>query len=62
MNQGGLIVVSDVLLNFFLAVLGLRCCAGAFSSEWGVFAVVRGLLVVGISLVEEHGLQMCGLR
>jgi len=55
-------VVSDVLLNFFLAVLGLRCCAGAFSSEWGVFAVIRGLLVVGISLVEEHGLQMCGLR
>ena len=28
-------VVSDVLLNFFLAVLGLQCCAGAFSSERG---------------------------
>ena len=43
----------------FLAVLGLRCCARAFSScgEWGLlFVVVHGLLIVVVSLVAEHGL------
>ena len=43
-----------------LAVLGLRCCARAFSScsERGLLlAVVRGLLIVVASLVVEHGLQ-----
>ena len=47
------------LLLFFLAVLGLRCCAQAFSScgEQGLFfIVVRGLLIVVASLVAEHGL------
>ena len=46
-------------LNLFLAVLGLRCCARAFSScgEWGLlFIAVRGLLIAVASLVAEHRL------
>ena len=46
-------------LFFFLAALGLRCCAQACSSfgEWELlFAVVRGLLTAVASLVAEHGL------
>ena len=51
-------------INFFffslvLAVLGLCCCARAFSScgEWGLlFVVVCGLLIAVASLVVEHGL------
>ena len=41
----------------FLAVLGLRCCAQAFSScsEQGLlFVVVRGLLTAVASLVEHE--------
>ena len=44
---------------FVLAVLGLRCCARAFSScgEQGLlFIAVRGLLTAVASLVAEHGL------
>ena len=44
---------------FFLAVLGLRCCAQAFSScgEQGLlFIAVRGLLIAVASLVAEHWL------
>ena len=47
------------LLILFLAVLGLRCCAQAFSScgERGLlFVVVRGLLIEVAYLVAEHGL------
>ena len=43
----------------FLAALGLRCCARAFSScgERGLLLVaVHGLLIVVASLVAEHGL------
>ena len=43
--------------NLFLAVLGLRCCAWAFSScgERGLlFIAVRGLLTAVASLVAEH--------
>ena len=46
-------------IYLFLAALGLRCCARAFSScgEWGLlFIVVCGLLIVVASLVAEHGL------
>ena len=42
-----------------MAVLGLRCCARAFSScgERGLlFVEVRGLLIAVASLVAEHGL------
>ena len=41
-----------------MAVLGLCCCARAFSScdEWGLlFVAVYGLIAVA-SLVVEHGL------
>ena len=44
---------------YFLAALGLRCCARAFSScsERGLlFIVVCGLLIAVASLVAEHGL------
>ena len=43
---------------FFLATLGLRCCAQAFSScsERGLlFVLVRGLIAV-VSLAAEHRL------
>ena len=49
---------------FFLAVLGLRFCARAFSScgERGpLFTAVRGPLTVAASLVAEHRLQTCRL-
>ena len=42
-----------------MAVLGLCCCAQAFSScgERGLlFVAVRGLLIVVAFLVAEHGL------
>ena len=48
-----------IFIYLFLAVLGLRCCAWAFSScgELGLlFAAVRGLLTAVASLVAEHGL------
>ena len=45
-----------IFINFFfLAVLGLHCCAPAFSSfgEWGqLFVVMCRLLIVMASLVE----------
>ena len=46
-------------IYLFLAVLGLPCCARAFSScsERGLlFVVVHGLLMAVASLVVEHGL------
>ena len=48
-----------LFIYLFLAVLGLRCCAWAFSScsEQGLlFVAVRGLLIAVASLVAEHGL------
>ena len=50
---------SSVFFFFFLVVLGLRCCARAFSScsEQGLlFVAVRGLLIAVASFVVEHGL------
>ena len=47
------------LFYLFLAALGLRCCAWAFSScgEWGLlFIVLRGLLIEVASFIAEHGL------
>ena len=59
-----------LFIYLFLAVLGLRFCARAFSScgEQGpLFIAVRGPLTVTASLVVEHRLQMrrlsnCGSR
>ena len=48
-----------LFIYLFLAVLGLRCCAWAFSScgERGLlFVAVRGLLIAVASLVVEHRL------
>ena len=47
------------MVFFFLAALGLRCYARAFSScgEWDLlFLAVRGLLIALASLVAEHRL------
>ena len=46
-------------IYLFMAVLGLHCCAWAFSScgERGLlFIAVHGLLIVVASLVAEHRL------
>ena len=59
-----------ILINLFLAVLGLRFCARAFSScgKWGpLFITLRGPLTIMASLVAEHRLQTrrlssCGSR
>ena len=54
-----IIYVNPLIYFLFLAALGLRCCAQAFSSccERGLlFVVVRRLLIAVASLVEEHGL------
>ena len=48
-----------VCIYLFMAMLGLRCCAWAFSScgERGLlFVMVGGLLIAVASLVAEHGL------
>ena len=48
-----------IFIYLFLTVLGLRCCAWAFSScgEQGLlFVAVRGLLIAVASLIVEHGL------
>ena len=45
--------------HFLLAVLGLRCFAGAFSScsKWGLlFVAVPRLLIAEASLIVERGL------
>ena len=57
-------------LFIFLAVLGLRFCARAFSScgkRGPLFIAVRGPLTIAASLVAEHRLQArrlssCGSR
>ena len=52
-------------IHLFLAALGLRCCALAFSgcSERGLlFVEVRGLLTAVASLVAEHRLYAHGLQ
>ena len=61
MNCEGMAVSSlrkgPCIFFFFLAALGLRCCARAFSScgGWGLlFVAVHGLLIAVASLVE-HG-------
>ena len=46
-------------IYFFLATLGLCCCAWAFSSggEWGLHFVAVGELLIAVTLVAaEHPL------
>ena len=71
-HGSSLFVWVSQILNFylFMAVLGLRFCARAFSScgERGpLFIAVRGPLIIAASLVAEHRLQTrrlssCGSR
>ena len=52
-------VFKNKFIYLFLAALGLRCCAWAFSGcgERGLlFVAVGGLLIAVASLVVEHGL------
>ena len=59
-----------LFIYLFMAVLGLRFCARAFSScgkRGPLFIAVRGLLTIAASLVAEHRLQTrklsnCGSR
>ena len=59
-----------IFIYLFMAVLGLRFCARAFSScgKWGpLFIAVHGPLAIAASLVAEHRLQTrrlsdCGSR
>ena len=59
-----------IYLFLFMAVLGLRFCARAFSSSGKrgpLFIAVRGPLTITASLVAEHRLQTrrlsnCGSR
>ena len=51
---------SYLLIDWLIAVLGLRFCARAFSScgKWGpLFIALRGPLTIAASLVAEHRLQ-----
>ena len=64
------IFLINLFINLFLAVLGLRFCARAFSicgKQGPLFIAVRGPLTVAASLVVEHRLQTrrlssCGSR
>ena len=54
------ILLLILFIYLFLAVLGLRFCARAFSScgkRGPLFIAVRGPLAVAASLVAEHRLQ-----
>ena len=63
-------VYNFFLIILFMAVLGLRFCARAFSScrkRGPLFIAVRGPLTIVASLVAEHRLQTrrlssCGSR
>ena len=49
----------------FLALLGLRCCAGfslVAASRGSSPGAVHGLLIVVDSLVAEHRRQVCRLQ
>ena len=58
------------MIDWWIAMLGLRFCARAFSScgkRGPLFITVRGLLTIAASLVAEHRLQTrrpsnCGSR
>ena len=53
-----------LFIYLFMAVLGLRFCAGAFPScgKWGpLFIAVHGPLTIAASPAVEHRLQTCRL-
>ena len=53
----------EILLFFFLAVLGLRCCAGFSLVVSGglLFVTVCGLPLAGLVLLGSTGFRVCGL-
>ena len=58
-NEGFIYYLLFIYLFIYLAVLGLHCCARAFSScsEQGLlFVAACRLLIAVASLVAEHGL------
>ena len=57
--QYGMCIFKNNFRYFFLAVLGLPCCAGfslTVASGGQSLAAVRRFLIVVASLVVEHGL------
>ena len=55
----------QLFIYLFLAVLGLRCCARAFSScgEWGLlFFAVRGFSLQWLLLLQSTGFRGVGSR
>ena len=66
----GIFFFKYLFIYLFMAVLGLRFCARAFSScgkRGPLFIVVRGPLTIAASFVTEHRLQTrrlsnCGSR
>ena len=63
MKKSFIIILFIYLFYLFLAVLGLHCCAQAFSScgKWGLpFVAVHGLLIAVASLVAQHGPRRTG--
>ena len=66
----GLFFFKDLLIDWLIAMLGLRFCARAFSScgkRGPLFIAVCGPLTIVASLVAEHRLQTrrlsnCGSR
>ena len=63
-KKESLVVFFFFFFNLFMAVLGLRFCARAFSScgkRGPLFITVRGPLTIAASLVAEHRLQTCRL-
>ena len=59
------VFLKNFIYFYFLAALGLHCCAWALSScgkQGLLFFAVCGLLVVVASLVAEYGLQALGLQ
>ena len=70
MNQFFFFLTLGLFMYLFMAVLGLRFCARAFSGcgkRGPLFIAVRGPLIIAASLVAEHRLQTrrlssCGSR
>ena len=63
-REGTGVSIGEFFIFLFMAVLGLRFCARAFSScgERGpLFITVRGPLTIAASLVAEHRLLTCRL-
>ena len=57
-NDNSNVLFLKICIYLFLAALGLRCCAGAFSScskQELLSSFAQAIPVVGASVVVEHG-------